>query len=604
MIFIDFKCRLFLLHVMSQRANESLLRLLEEAMEKCDLKVQKSATSHDSPESLLENLTPERKSQHLKAAYVGLSRYPLEIESPYKELAEINGVQGNVLEALKAEWDRQNASSHRRVIESYRKCPTMLDDTTLSSETGKQNLDIHYIATHNRNEIQHNRLDQDFDAGLCEERSHITIARGDLFNKLHSPAPHVNLSYFDSSSHKIRFNMFAKKIPLSNVCTSFRNLSIIFDRREDPNLKALVENLRQVFKGNRKITMGGPTQGKLAKAPGVYKGRSSPTDEVLELLLNDQSEIARVSEHDQFIQLEQLPIGDIVWTYSETSNYNRINRMLPYIIERKTIQDLSASIIDGRFYDQRVGLLRCCIPFVMYLIEGNIEKSHKGRYSILSESTLNASIHSLLLRDGFTVICTQNMEESARTLLELSSKISAAMRNTLAARRVDKAAVFHHTMKRSRISSGKPNIEICLPADTTCPGEETDILPGSEHRGESVFTGSREKWTQHVNNMRNTDKRVQSFYRMLCHVPQVGAETANSIATFFRSPLELKRYFKNVESKRDRLSAEFALTFLDKDLMPDNTQPMQSDCISESRTQSLRICSDSISSTLYHLFTS
>ena len=72
-------------------------------------------------------------------------------------------------------------------------------------------------------------------------------------------------------------------------------------------------------------------------------------------------------------ELRSLPLGDFVWTVrikdtAMKKGYHEF--VLDYIIERKTADDLAASILDGRYEEQKFRLKSCGINNVMYLIEG------------------------------------------------------------------------------------------------------------------------------------------------------------------------------------------------------------------------------------------
>ena len=66
-----------------------------------------------------------------------------------------------------------------------------------------------------------------------------------------------------------------------------------------------------------------------------------------------------------FVKIKQLDIGDIHYL---------INDKVVFIIERKTFEDLSNSIKDGRFREQKVRLQKCLSQNIdiIYLIEGDI----------------------------------------------------------------------------------------------------------------------------------------------------------------------------------------------------------------------------------------
>jgi ERCC4-type nuclease len=106
------------------------------------------------------------------------------------------------------------------------------------------------------------------------------------------------------------------------------------------------------------------------------------------------------------IKIENLLLGDIL-----------IDKLL---IERKTINDLAASIVDGRYREQSFRLLKALQEGfkVFYFIEGNIDL-YKGT---ISKNTLVSTIYSLTHK-GFQVLLTKNSKETAFFLLQFSQKI-------------------------------------------------------------------------------------------------------------------------------------------------------------------------------------
>lgn len=54
-----------------------------------------------------------------------------------------------------------------------------------------------------------------------------------------------------------------------------------------------------------------------------------------------------------------LNLGDFLWVYD--------NKVLDYIIERKIADDLAASILDGRYKDQKYRLNQSSITNIYYI---------------------------------------------------------------------------------------------------------------------------------------------------------------------------------------------------------------------------------------------
>eukprot|EP00929_Paragymnodinium_shiwhaense_P098226 TRINITY_DN59738_c0_g1_i1.p1 TRINITY_DN59738_c0_g1~~TRINITY_DN59738_c0_g1_i1.p1 ORF type:complete len:717 (-),score=102.79 TRINITY_DN59738_c0_g1_i1:57-2207(-) len=71
-------------------------------------------------------------------------------------------------------------------------------------------------------------------------------------------------------------------------------------------------------------------------------------------------------------EVRQLPLGDMVWIWRhKLAGGTTVDYVAGYMIERKTFQDLSASIMDGRYDEQKIRLMDAPgMKGVIYLIEG------------------------------------------------------------------------------------------------------------------------------------------------------------------------------------------------------------------------------------------
>ena len=117
---------------------------------------------------------------------------------------------------------------------------------------------------------------------------------------------------------------------------------------------------------------------------------------------------------------KSLDIGDIMITEGD----------LPFlIIERKTIDDLKSSVVDGRLREQRYRLLNASgLPptRIMYIIKGNLSRrvmsKERGKGGV-SNSTVVGSIINMMFRDNIKVYRTNSVEETADFIIKLFSKV-------------------------------------------------------------------------------------------------------------------------------------------------------------------------------------
>ncbi|XP_050470339.1 crossover junction endonuclease MUS81 isoform X3 [Bombus huntii] len=125
--------------------------------------------------------------------------------------------------------------------------------------------------------------------------------------------------------------------------------------------------------------------------------------------------ITGLTEFGVSFEIRHLKVGDFAWIARCRKNKNN-ELILPFIVERKRIDDLSASITDGRFHEQKFRLKQSGITNLMYIIE-DYEKGQ--RLTIPHSSLMQASINTLI-QDGFSVKYTKNHKDSMFYLSSLT----------------------------------------------------------------------------------------------------------------------------------------------------------------------------------------
>uniref|UniRef100_A0A1A9WFJ8 Crossover junction endonuclease MUS81 n=1 Tax=Glossina brevipalpis TaxID=37001 RepID=A0A1A9WFJ8_9MUSC len=104
-------------------------------------------------------------------------------------------------------------------------------------------------------------------------------------------------------------------------------------------------------------------------------------------------------------EIRRLAVGDFLWiAYDQEGN----ELVLPHIVERKRMDDLSSSIRDGRFHEQKHRLKQSGIPNVIYLIEDYGDNEHLS----LPMDNLKQAIINTLIHDKFFVAHTENHSRS------------------------------------------------------------------------------------------------------------------------------------------------------------------------------------------------
>lgn len=119
----------------------------------------------------------------------------------------------------------------------------------------------------------------------------------------------------------------------------------------------------------------------------------------------------KIAKHDVRSVVKKLHIGDFVWVASHKTDTLK-KYVLPYIIERKRLDDLAKSIKDDRFHEQKFRLKQCGVENIIYLVE-NLKTTNYG----LPFETLTQAIANTLIQNKFQIKVT---DDSDHTVLYLA----------------------------------------------------------------------------------------------------------------------------------------------------------------------------------------
>ena len=130
----------------------------------------------------------------------------------------------------------------------------------------------------------------------------------------------------------------------------------------------------------------------------------------MEIIIDNRenSLIKLLEENNEVFIKKNLEIGDIQFME---------NDKLIYIVERKTINDLGASIKDGRYKEQKMRLLSNHSNNIYYIIEGNIDDCNT-----LNRKALLGSIINMSFRDNIKVISSNNIKDTYDIILQIRRK--------------------------------------------------------------------------------------------------------------------------------------------------------------------------------------
>ena len=129
----------------------------------------------------------------------------------------------------------------------------------------------------------------------------------------------------------------------------------------------------------------------------------------MELIIdNRENSLIKLLEENNINFEKNLEIGDIQFIE---------NDKLIYIIERKTVNDLGASIKDGRYKEQKMSLLANNTGNIYYIIEGNIDDCNT-----LNRKALLGSIINMIFRDNIKIINSNNVLDTYNIIIQIQTK--------------------------------------------------------------------------------------------------------------------------------------------------------------------------------------
>jgi len=119
------------------------------------------------------------------------------------------------------------------------------------------------------------------------------------------------------------------------------------------------------------------------------------------------------------IEEKNLSLGDFTWIYKDQLDGEEY--MLDFIIERKTLNDLSASILDGRYNEQKYRLKNSPYKNIYYLFEGTELNTHNN--SNLSKDAINTAINNTINIHDIKFYRTFSTKDTVNKLIEIDSNI-------------------------------------------------------------------------------------------------------------------------------------------------------------------------------------
>ena len=134
---------------------------------------------------------------------------------------------------------------------------------------------------------------------------------------------------------------------------------------------------------------------------------------------NFKVEILNKCSYQIPIEEKNLSLGDFTWIYKDQLDGEEY--MIDFIIERKTLNDLSSSILDGRYNEQKYRLKNSQYKNTYYLFEGTELNTHNN--SNISKDSINTAINNTLNIHNIKFFRTLSTKDTVNKLIELDMNI-------------------------------------------------------------------------------------------------------------------------------------------------------------------------------------
>ena len=208
------------------------------------------------------------------------------------------------------------------------------------------------------------------------------------------------------------------------------------------------------------------------------------------------------------VETAALPLGDII-IYDDNDE--------KLIIERKCLNDLLASIKDGRYEEQSYRLNGLNHPNhnIYYLIEGDVNKANRFKDNNIEKLTLYSAMFSLNYYKGFSVMRTLSMEETAIFICNTASKLIKS----------DKKAYYENKPQANTVA----NV-------ITSENGENNLVEGGQNLEAGQNLESDKDYISVVKKVKKENITPENIAEiMLCQIPGISSVTAIAIMDKFKT---------------------------------------------------------------------
>lgn len=227
------------------------------------------------------------------------------------------------------------------------------------------------------------------------------------------------------------------------------------------------------------------------------------------------------------LDVQALSLGDCVWVAEHRRSGRRA--VLDWILERKTLADLRASIHDGRYHDQKRRLARSTVPHVVYLIEyaNNVANNEMFKEN---RKKFQTALSQTLVRSNFRLKMTRSQNETVQYIAKVTELLQKRYTDGALRVVVPNVAQFEASMSRAR----------------------SDLV---EHAVGIDFSAFHEALAK--SKLRTIG---ETFRLMLRTIKGISPEKASAVQRVYPTPSHLRRAYLALNNEKDRRELVFKAT--------------------------------------------
>ena len=242
------------------------------------------------------------------------------------------------------------------------------------------------------------------------------------------------------------------------------------------------------------------------------------------------------------LKTSNMPIGDII-IYDDLNGNKLLEKI---IIERKSVNDLAASIRDSRYREQSFRLSECSLHNhnIFYLIEGSFANLGR-RYN---KNTLLSAMTSISYNKGFSLYRTFSVAESAEWIIRMADKIHRSKEKPYySLERSREEKVDGEETEGKTIELADEFVSKMKSEEKYCAAESCGCGGGGDGVG-----GAYSSVVKRVKKQNITQDNIGEI--MLMQIPSVSAAAAQSIMVKYKTMAGLLCALKETQGALDEIT--------------------------------------------------